>query len=219
MRTIWYIVLIIASPLASIAFYMYFHIQKFSENQVDWGAFGSFVGGVSAPVVAGITLIFLIQSGKYQARQTAQKIALDLIDSHVATADLFEHPGSSPGEMSFLALWNNLLAKGSADSLEFKEELKTVDTQMERLVRSSLYIVEFISTDTYLSNSDKNRLLDLWVSKLKRPEVKLFFALSMENKDIKKAISNKRLKFSSAANFLEHEVKVFTYITKTWKDT
>ncbi|EGR7969326.1 hypothetical protein V8049_004412 [Vibrio vulnificus] len=219
MRTIWYIVLIIASPLASIAFYMYFHILKFSENQVDWGAFGSFVGGVSAPVVAGITLIFLIQSGKYQAQQTAQKIALDLIDSHVATAELFEYPGSTPGELSFLALWNNLLAKGSADSLQFKEELKSVDTRMERLVRSSLYIVEFISTDTYLSNSDKNRLLDLWVSKLKRPEMKLFFALSMENKDIKKALLNKRLTFSSVANFQDHEAEVFKHITKTWKDT
>ncbi|MFA0388418.1 hypothetical protein AB4508_05005 [Vibrio splendidus] len=218
MRTVWYIILIIASPLASIAFYMYFHILKFSENQVDWGAFGSFVGGVSAPAVAGITLIFLIQSGKHQSRQMAQKIALDLIDSNVDTAELFQYSGNCAGESSFSALWSDLLAKGSPDSKEFTDELKSVDNLMERVVRSSLYTIKFVSEDVYLHDSDKNRLLDLWISKLKRSEVKLLFVLSLRNEAIKNALSNNGLTFSSAVSLQENEVKVFEYATNTWKN-
>ena len=216
MRTTSYILLIILAPIASIAFYMYFHIQKFSENQIDWGAFGSFVGGVSAPIVAGITLVFLIQSGKSQSRQVAQKTALDLIDAHVNVAESFEYSGASSGEPSFLALWNNLLARGDVGSEPFNDELKSIEVYMERLVRSSLFIVDFVSDDVFLSAKDKRKILDLWVSRLKRSELKLFLVLSLRDDEISQTIIKNNLNITSSLTLRDNEQQVFNRITLAW---
>ncbi|MGR2870845.1 hypothetical protein [Vibrio vulnificus] len=92
LRTIYYFIAIIVVPILAILFYAIFHQFSLSNNQIDWGAFGSFVGGVSAPVVAAITLVFLVNSNQEQARQTSLKVCIELVNDHATLVNNYKLP-------------------------------------------------------------------------------------------------------------------------------
>lgn len=66
-------------------FLLFFHAQNFSPNITDWGAFGSYLGGVMGASISTLALIgaviVIYQNHKAEQRASNQAIASDLMKS------------------------------------------------------------------------------------------------------------------------------------------
>ncbi|EGR1113503.1 hypothetical protein DDN80_18890, partial [Vibrio cholerae] len=189
LRTIYYFIAIIVVPILAILFYAIFHQFSLSNNQIDWGAFGSFVGGVSAPVVAAITLVFLVNSNQEQARQTSLKVCIELVNDHATLVNNYKLPNVNSeywtGRESLKELWRGLTNANIEDSRQFENRLKSCELELEPIVSHLKYIIHYISSDAYLSSDEKKKMVQLLMCRCERLELKLIKALTLRDEELK----------------------------------
>ncbi|MGO4151273.1 hypothetical protein AB2338_16865, partial [Vibrio cholerae] len=214
LRSICYFLAIIAVPMLTIAFYVNFHQLEFSSHQIDWGAFGSFVGGVSAPVVAAITLVFLVKSNHEQARQTSLKVCIELVNDHATLVSNYRLPNVASehwsGRESLKVLWKSVIDADDPSSKVFEDRLQSYGVELEPLVSNLKYVFHYISDDAFLSKSDKLKMVQLLMSRCERLELKLIKVLTLRDDELKKLVL--KHKFFPKMQLNPAEEKLLKYV-------
>lgn len=185
-------------PILTSGFYMCFHIYEFSNKQVDWGAFGSFVGGVSGPIVTALTFLYLMNSNRELARQTSFKMGIDLINDHINIVNnhlpcSYATKSEYRGEGILKELLEHLVAKHEKGQDGFDTAFISMMDELEPITNNMKFIFSNVSEDSLLSKRDRLELGKLFSSKCNRIELKLLFILSHQDTELNEIISTYRI--------------------------
>ncbi|MDP2562672.1 hypothetical protein [Psychrobium sp. 1_MG-2023] len=187
MKVIHYILAISIAPLIPFGFYFSQHEMSFSNNQIDWGAFGSFMGGVSGPVVAAITLMFLIQSFRQQSKVSSIQVYLTLLKDHVDYVLNYktQYSGGYEGIEYLDYLWKQTsIFDDDITEINIKSRFENNIAQIQPLVENFKFVLKQISKDQYLSVDEKNRFITLYYSRLTSVEIKLFLSVAIVDTEL-----------------------------------
>ncbi|WP_285162839.1 hypothetical protein [Shewanella goraebulensis] len=173
-----YILAILLTPFFPFWFYFNHHEASLSNNQVDWGAFGSYMGGVTGPIVAAITLLFLIDSYRKQSKQSALQIFLTLLKDHVEYVMGYttQYSKSYKGHDYLDWLWN--VIKNSQEP-ELIDRIKKNYGEIQPLVMSIQLLIELIDREPTFNKSEKSLYVLQIYSRLTSVEMKLFLASAL----------------------------------------
>ncbi|MBN8090989.1 hypothetical protein J0J26_23475 [Vibrio vulnificus] len=184
-----YLVAILLAPVIPFLFYFSHHEASFSEKQVDWGAFGSYMGGVVGPIVAAITLLFLIDSYKRSSKQGAlQAFMLSLAD-HVEYARNYktQYSGGYTGHEYLNWLWSVIAGSSEQDLIE---RVKKNYGEIQPLVNNIKLVISIIEQDTSFNDVEKSRYIQHVYSRLSSVELKLLLASSLVDVESKRILKH-----------------------------
>ncbi|HEK0470262.1 TPA: hypothetical protein SMP18_001471 [Proteus mirabilis] len=98
--------------LPFVFYFINFH-SGFSSNSADWGAFGSFIGGLLGPIVTLLTMIVLI-ANLYEARKTTI-INKEIVETAKETAKMTKQKFENEDLNNKIQITINLIEKLSSD--------------------------------------------------------------------------------------------------------
>lgn len=176
-----YAALIITAPLAPFIFYIYHHKLSLSASQTDWGSFGSFMGGVSGPMIAGITLIFLIDSFLKQSRTSALQYFFFQMQHHSEYVKGYttQYSNSYSGIEYLNYLWKTIAqAQRELSDEEIMRLTQFNLTEISPVISSIKSIIKSLDEEISLNKSEKHNNANLFYSRLTSVEIKLVLALS-----------------------------------------
>jgi hypothetical protein len=136
------------------------------------------MGGVMGPIVAAITLLFLIDSFRKQSKQSALQIFLTLLKDHVeyVVGYTTQYSGPNKGHDYLDWLWRAI--KGSQQS-GLVDSIKKNYGEIQPLVGSIQLIIELIDCEPSFNESEKNAYVSHIYSRLTSVEMKLFLASAL----------------------------------------
>ena len=182
-----YLAAMLLVPVVPFLFYFSQHEASFSNNQVDWGAFGSYMGGVSGPMVAAITLFFLVDSFQHSRKQAALQSFMNGLAAHVdyATNYKTQYSGGYTGHKYLDCLWK--VISGSNEQ-ELIDRINTNYGEIQPLISNIQMLISIIDQDTSFRTSEKNYYIQHVYSRLTSVELKLFLASSLVDLKSKKIL-------------------------------
>ena len=217
MKVLYYIIAILLAPVISIVVYASFNSKVFSNNQLDWGSFGSFIGGVSAPIISAITLIFLIQSYRLQSKQSAMQLHLALLSEHLALVDRFRLKINSPSTSHdcLKSLWDKIVEKGAdLQSEQFKEARKNALFELEPIIESTKFLLSLIDDENLYQYEDRKKLRRIFFAKINTIELKLTFAVACSDELLRKLLFSIKTTEFAMIHLTEAEKRVIDFIFK-----
>jgi hypothetical protein len=178
MNSTKYLIGIFLTPVVPSLFYFSNHEASLSKNQVDWGAFGSYMGGIVGPVVAAITLLFLIDSYKNTSKQAALQTFLTYLEKHVSYAMTYktQYSGCYTGHEYLDWLWK-VIAGASQDNLI--ERINKNYGEIKPLVTNIQLLISVIAKDSAFNKEEKSHYIQHVYARLTSVELKLFLASSL----------------------------------------
>lgn len=187
MNTSKYLVAIFLAPLAPFVLYFSKHQASFSNNQVDWGAFGSYMGGVSGPIVAAITLIFLVDSYQRSSKQAALQTLINGLIAHVDYATNYKtsDSGAYSGHKYLGIVWKSI---SNAEEANLFDRINQNYVQFQPLINNIQLLISIVDQDTSFCASEKNHYIQHIYSRLTSVELKLFLASSLIDPKSKKVL-------------------------------
>ncbi|MUK61498.1 hypothetical protein GNP81_13215 [Aliivibrio fischeri] len=184
-----YLAAILLAPVIPFLFYFSHHEVSFSEKQVDWGAFGSYMGGVVGPIVAAITLLFLIDSYQRSSKQGALQTFIQSLTAHVEYATNYktQYSSSYTGHKYLNWLWD-VVADSSEQNLI--ERIEKNYGEIQPLVNNIKLIISVIEQDSSFNDLEKKYYIQHVYSRLSSVEMKLFLASSLVDAESKRILKN-----------------------------
>lgn len=187
MNSTKYLAAILLAPVIPFLFYFSHHDASFSEKQVDWGAFGSYMGGVVGPIVAAITLLFLIDSYQRSSKQGALQTFMQSLTAHVEYATNYktQHSCAYTGHKYLDWLWNVIAGSSEQDLID---RVKKNYGEIQPLLNNIKLVISVIEQDASFSKTEKNHYIQHVYSRLSSVELKLFLASSLIDTESKRIL-------------------------------
>jgi len=184
-----YLAAILLAPVIPFLFYFSHHEASFSEKQVDWGAFGSYMGGVVGPIVAAITLLFLIDSYLRSSKQGALQTFMQSLTAHVEYATNYktQYSGAYTGHKYLDWLWN--VIAGSSE-LDLIDRIEKNYGEIQPLVNNIKLVISVIEQEPSFNDSEKKYYIQHVYSRLSSVEMKLLLASSLVDAESKRILKH-----------------------------
>lgn len=184
---LWHYFLGVAfSVIAPWFYYLWFHGPFLARSQMDWGSFGSYMSGVTGPLIGALTLIFLLFSFQHQARAGSTGVFFSLVTAHLDSVATYktEYSCDEFGTDYLQWLWRNFIDQQQAYSEDVERianSLSNTAPEILPIIYSFLTVVRFIDEDGNFDHIWKERHVVYFWSRISAVEKKLILAMAVYN--------------------------------------